>query len=57
MWGYNKGVWNMCVRERKTGRDYLENDNGESDYMCPKCPFKEECHKETAGKNLNDFLK
>jgi len=38
----------MCWREFKTGLDYLTNEQGESDYMCPKCPkeFKNLCHQQ-----------
>lgn len=38
----------MCIRQEKTGKSYLTNDAGESDYMCPKCEFADECHTQTA---------
>jgi len=35
----------FCWREYETGLYFLENDDGEFDFMCPKCPekFREKC--------------
>jgi len=35
-----------CVREQMTGRSYLENNKGESEYMCLNCPsiYRDKCH-------------
>ncbi len=38
----------MCIREEKTGLNYLTADDGSPEYMCCNCKFSEECHKQTA---------
>lgn len=48
-----------CIRYRITGKDYLTDDNGNSEYMCcGQCKYQEQCHKENVPKkpmNLFDF--
>ena len=43
---------NMCIREKRTGLNYLTNSNGETEHMCPTCKFQDECHKQTAERVL-----
>ena len=58
----------MCWREYETGLNYLTNDEGESDYMCIKCPkeYQDKCHAQLLTppeqarqdkKNLNRWFK
>jgi len=57
-----------CWREHHTGRNFLENDQGESEYFCPKCPaeFADKCRAGVPSperqawenrKNLNRWLR